>query len=81
MTPSHAPEKPGRRTAEHLVAAEAYRRILAGEAPETLTALAAALADWLRTAHPDVPPLPPGAVETAVRETWDRRHELIGSAL
>ncbi len=54
---------------------EAYRRITAGEAPETLGELAEQIMGWLREAHPDSPATLK-TVEEEIRDTWQRRHEL-----
>jgi hypothetical protein len=68
---------PGHKRLERLLEAEAYRRIMAGEAPATLGEFAQQLLDWLRASHPDAPPMTLTAIEQRIRETWDRRHELI----
>ncbi len=73
--------RPGRRTARRLVAAEAYRRIVAGDAPATLSEFAAQLSAWFKDTYPAAPALPPRFVEEAVHDTWQRRHEVIGSEL
>jgi hypothetical protein len=71
----------GRRTARRLVEGEAYRRIIAGEVPETLSEFSAQLSAWLKDAHPGAPSMPPSVVEEAIRDTWHHRHEMIGSEL
>jgi hypothetical protein len=68
---------PGHKTSQHLIEGEAYRRIMAGEAPETLAAFARQLSDWFTETYPTASPLTPTAVEDQIRETWHRRHELI----
>jgi hypothetical protein len=73
--------KSGRRTARRLVEAEAYRRIMVGDVPQTLSEFAAQLSAWLRSAHPEASAMPAHAVEETIRDTWHRRHELIGSGL
>ncbi len=65
-----------------LVEAEAYRRIVAGEAPATLDEFARQLLNWLRQSYPHAAPTTLATVETQIRETWQRRHEMIqGGAL
>jgi hypothetical protein len=73
--------RPGRRTARRIFAREAYRRIVAGNAPETLSEFAAQLSAWFKSAYPTAPALSAEFVEEAISETWHRRHELIGSEL
>ncbi len=68
---------PGHKRSESLIEAEAYRRIVAGEAPATLGEFAQQLLDWLRVAYPDAAPTTLTSVEQRIRETWHRRHELI----
>jgi hypothetical protein len=68
---------PGHRTSQHLVEREAYRRIMAGEAPEHLDELAQQLLEWFRATHPSASPLTLHAVEEQIRATWERRHDLI----
>jgi len=68
---------PGHKRSEGLIEAEAYRRIMAGEAPATLAAFAQQLLEWLRASYPDAAPTTLLAVENQIRETWHRRHELI----
>ena len=67
----------GHKRSQHLVEAEAYRRIMAGDAPATLNEFAQQLLNWLRQSYPDASPETLETVEVAVRETWHRRHELI----
>ena len=60
---------------------EAYRRIMTGDMPETLSEFAARLAAWFKEAYPTAPILPELSVEDAIRDTWHRLHEMIGSEL
>lgn len=68
---------PGRKKALQAVETEAYRRIMSGTAPATLSELAAQLSDWLRSTHPDAPALTLAKIESQISDTWRRRHELI----
>ena len=68
---------PGHKKSQHLIEAEAYRRIMAGDAPATLNEFAQQLLDWLRQSYPEVSPTTLATVEDAIRETWHRRHDLI----
>ena len=68
---------PGHRASQHLIEAEAYRRILSGQAPETLAEFAEQLLHWLRESHPRAAPTTLTAVEEWIHETWHRRHEII----
>jgi len=70
-----------RRMARRILQEEAYRRIMTGDMPETLSEFAARLSAWLRDAHPTAAPMPEPLVEDAIRDTWHRRHEMIGSEL
>ena len=67
----------GHKRSQHLIEAEAYRRIMAGEAPETLAEFAQQLLDWLRQAYPEASPTTLAGVENEIRETWHRRHAMI----
>ena len=67
---------PGHKSSQHLVEAEAYRRILRGEAPATLDAFARQLLQWLNNTYPAAAAATPHAVENWVRDTWHRRREL-----
>jgi hypothetical protein len=60
---------------------EAYRRIMAGDVPETLSEFAAQLSAWFKDAYPAAPAVPAKLVEEAIRDTWHRRHEMVGSEL
>ena len=73
--------RPGRRMARRILEGEAYRRIMTGNAPETLSAFAAQLSAWFKDAYPTGPAAPVSFVEGAIRDTWHRRHEVIGSEL
>jgi hypothetical protein len=68
---------PGHKRSLHLIEAEAYRRIMAGEAPTTLAEFAQQLLDWLRRSYPQASPATLATVESQIRETWHRRHEMI----
>jgi hypothetical protein len=68
---------PGHKKSQHLIEGEAYRRIMSGEAPETLPQFAQQLLDWLRGTHPEASPVTLTAIEDDIRETWHRRHEMI----
>jgi hypothetical protein len=71
------PPEPSRKRSQKLIEGEAYRRIMAGEAPATLAAFAQQLLDWFCAAYPDAPPTTRSAIEAHIRDTWHRRHELI----
>jgi hypothetical protein len=43
--------KPSRRMTRRIIEGEAYRRIVAGDAPETLSEFAAQLSAWFRDAY------------------------------
>lgn len=68
---------PGRKKLQHLVESEAYRRIMAGEAPATLNDFALQLSNWVKETFPVAPAITPTTIESQIRETWQRRHELI----
>jgi hypothetical protein len=68
---------PGRKKLQHLVEGEAYRRIMAGEAPATLNEFVLQLSDWLKETFPAPPLITPTMIENQIRETWHRRHEMI----
>ena len=68
---------PGHKRSQHLIEAEAYRRIMSGEAPTTLNEFAQQLLDWLRQSYPEASPTTLATVENAIREIWHRRHELV----
>jgi hypothetical protein len=68
---------PGHDTSFHLIEGEAYRRIMSGEAPQTLSEFAQQLLDWFRNSYPHASPTTFHMVEDQIRETWHRRHELI----
>lgn len=67
----------GHRTSLHLVDAEAYRRVMAGQLPATLSQFAGEIADWFRQSHPDAAPLTEDDIKTQIDGTWHRRHDLI----
>ena len=73
--------RPGRRKVRHIFEHEAYRRIMVGGAPGTLSEFASQLSDWFRKAYPAGPVVPISFVEATIRDTWHRRHEVIGSEL
>jgi len=68
---------PGHKRSQHLIEAEAYRRIMAGEAPATLVEFAQQLLDWLRQSHPEASATTLATVENQIHETWHRRHDMI----
>jgi len=68
---------PGHKRSQHLIEAEAYRRIMSGEAPASVAAFAQQLLDWLKKSYPEASPITLVTVENQIRETWHRRHELI----
>ena len=49
---------PGHKRSQHLVEAEAYRRIMSGKAPETLVEFAQQLFDWLKQIYSEASPTP-----------------------
>ncbi len=81
LTNAGSTARPGRRIARRIFEGEAYRRIVAGVAPETLSEFAAQLSAWFKDTYPAAPAAPTSFVEAAIRDTWHRRHELIGSEL
>lgn len=81
MTGATGEARPGRRMARRIFADEAYRRIVAGDAAETLSEFAAQLSAWFADTYPAAPAVPLRFVEAAIRDTWHRRHEMIGSEL
>lgn len=72
---------PSRRMVQRILQEEAYRRIMTGDMPETLSEFAARLSVWLKEAYPAAPPISEPLVEDAIRSTWHRRHQIIGSEL
>jgi hypothetical protein len=68
---------PGHKRSQHLIAGEAYRRVMSGELPGTLSEFASQLLYWFRRAHPEASPMTSAMVEDQIRETWHRRHDLI----
>ena len=68
---------PGPKMSAHLIEGEAYRRIMAGEAPETLAEFVEQILDWFRETHSGASPVTLNDVEDQIRTTWHRRHEMI----
>ena len=68
------PAAPGHVRSLHLIEAEAYRRVMAGE---TLDEFAQQLLHWLRQSYPEAAPTTLATVENQIRETWHRRHDMI----
>jgi hypothetical protein len=68
---------PGHKRSQQLIEGEAYRRVMAGEAPATLAGFARQLLGWFRSSYPDASPITLAAIEEQISETWHRRHELI----
>ena len=71
---------PSRRMTRRIVQEEAYRRIMSGGIPETLSEFAAGLSAWFKETYPAAT-VSELLVEGAIRDTWHRRHEFIGSEL
>lgn len=69
--------EPGHKVSRHLIESEAYRRIMSGEAPESLDEFARQVLDWFGEAYPGGSPMTLNTVEDWIRETWHRRHEMI----
>lgn len=74
-------ESTGKRRAQRILQEEAYRRIMTGDMPETLSEFAAQLSVWLKEAYPAAPLVSESLVADAIRSTWHRRHQMIGSEL
>lgn len=68
---------PGHNKSLHLIDTEAYRRVMAGQLPGTLSDFTSELSDWLRQTHPNAAPLTDEAIKNQIHDTWHRRHELI----
>ncbi len=68
---------PGHKQSQRLIEGEAYRRIMAGEAPATLAEFAQELSAWLQKSHSKDSPVTLAAIEDQIQDTWHRRHELI----
>jgi hypothetical protein len=68
---------PGHKRSQHLIEEEAYRRIMSGELPGTLSEFVLQLSNWFRQTYPDASSIIPEMIENQIRETWHRRHELI----
>ena len=81
LTAASSGARPGRRMVRRVLESEAYRRITTGKAPETLSEFAEQLSAWFKDAYPAAPTPSASFIEAAIRETWHRRHELIGSEL
>ena len=73
--------KPGHRKVRRLFEGEAYRRIVAGDAPATLSEFAVQLSAWFKEAYPAARAAPISFIEATIRDTWHRRHQVIGSEL
>ncbi len=73
--------RPGRRMARRIFEGEAYRRIIAGNVPATLSEFATQLTTWFNDTYPTAPVPPASFVEAAIYDTWHRRNEIIGSEL
>jgi hypothetical protein len=69
----HRTGAPGRPSAMHLVEEEYRARWQRGEADTSIVAEAAALADWLRTEHPQAPRLTPKTIANRLRDDHRRR--------
>lgn len=67
----------GHKRAHHLIEGEAFRRIMAGEAPATLDAFARDLALWLTQTHLDAASVAADLIASQIHATWEKRHELI----
>lgn len=70
-------DAPGHKASRHLLEHEAYRRIMSGELPATIDEFARQLLDWFRESHPGATRITLNTLEEHIRETWNRRHELI----
>jgi hypothetical protein len=68
---------PPQGTSQHLIEGEAYRRIMSGEAPSTLSEFAQQLSDWFRETYPTASSVTTHTIEDQIRDTWHRRHDLI----
>ena len=68
---------PGREASLQMIEGEAYDRIMSGMAPDTLDQFAVQLLAWFRESRPAAAPLTERDVENQIRETWQRRHDLI----
>ena len=47
---------PGHKASQHLIEGEAYRRIMSGETPQTLSDFAKQLLDWFRQTYSTASP-------------------------
>jgi hypothetical protein len=68
---------PGHKRARHLIEAEAYRRIMSGEMPETFDGFSRQLSDWFGATYPGASPVTPEMIESWISHTWHRRHDMI----
>jgi hypothetical protein len=68
---------PGHKRSQHLIEEEAYRRVMSGELPGTLSEFVLQLSNWFRQTYPDASSITQVMIEDQIRETWHRRHELI----
>jgi hypothetical protein len=73
--------RPGHRKVKRIFEDEAYRRIVVGDAPETLSEFAAQLSAWFKQTYPAARAVPISFIEATIRDTWHRRHQVIGSEL
>jgi hypothetical protein len=64
---------PGRPTSMHLVRMEFEARYNRGQTAQSITLEADALAEWLRKAHPDAPPLKPKTIRNQLAEAFRGR--------
>lgn len=69
--------RPSHKQSQHFIDAEAYRRIMSGQAPATLAEFAQQLLAWFQASYPDASPITLTAIEELIRDTWHRRHEII----
>lgn len=68
---------PGHKRSQRLIEAEAYRRIISGEAPATFAEFAQQLLVWFRESYPDASPIALTTVENKIQKTWHCRHDMI----
>jgi hypothetical protein len=68
---------PGHKRAQHLIGAEAYRRIMSDEMPETFAGFSQQLSDWFGATHSGASPITPETIESWISDTWHRRHDMI----
>ena len=72
---------PSHRITRRIFKDEAYRRIIAGNVPGTLSEFAVQLSARFKDGYPAAPAVPASLIEEAIRNTWHRRHEIIGSEI